>query len=48
LKPFTNLNLCHLIAAHALAIGAMLVTNNTKHFGRISTHAPLILENWLQ
>jgi tRNA(fMet)-specific endonuclease VapC len=32
-----------LIAAHAMAIGAPLVTNNTKHFSRI---AGLELENW--
>jgi tRNA(fMet)-specific endonuclease VapC len=36
-----------MIAAHALAIGAVLVTNNTKHFERISNHTPLVLENWL-
>lgn len=34
-----------MIAAHALALGATLVTNNMKHFGRIK--APLMLENWL-
>ena len=33
-----------MIASHALAIGAILVTNNTKHFNRID--APLIMENW--
>ncbi len=33
-----------MIASHALAINAILVTNNTKHFGRID--APLVLENW--
>jgi tRNA(fMet)-specific endonuclease VapC len=37
-----------MIAAHALATGAVLVTNNTKHFERISAHGPLVLENWLQ
>ncbi len=37
-----------MIAAHALATGAVLVTNNTKHFERISAHAPLVLENWLE
>jgi tRNA(fMet)-specific endonuclease VapC len=31
------------IAAHAVAIGAVLVTNYTKHFGRIA--APLVLMN---
>jgi tRNA(fMet)-specific endonuclease VapC len=35
-----------MIAAHALALGAVLVTNNTRHYGRID--APLILENWSQ
>jgi tRNA(fMet)-specific endonuclease VapC len=33
-----------MIAAHALSIGAILVTNNTRHFGRIA--APLALANW--
>ncbi len=33
-----------MIAAHALAIGAVLVTNNTRHFERIA--APLSLVNW--
>ncbi|MHB1700864.1 MAG: hypothetical protein ACYCSN_12195 [Acidobacteriaceae bacterium] len=33
-----------MMAAHALAIGAVLVTNNTQHDGRIT--APLVLENW--
>ena len=32
-----------LIAAHARALGAILVTNNTAHFGRISG---LKCENW--
>ncbi len=35
-----------MIAAHSLAVGAALVTNNTRHFERIT--APLILENWMQ
>ena len=35
-----------MIAAHALSLGAVLVTNNTRHYGRIN--APLILENWSQ
>lgn len=34
-----------MIAAHALALGATLVTNNMKHFERIK--APLMLANWL-
>lgn len=33
-----------MIAAHALAVGAVLVTNNTRHFARIA--APLMLANW--
>ncbi|WP_234730010.1 type II toxin-antitoxin system VapC family toxin [Acidocella facilis] len=37
-----------MIAAHALAIGAVLVTNNTRHFERISVSSPLVLENWFQ
>jgi tRNA(fMet)-specific endonuclease VapC len=33
-----------MIAAHAPAIGAVLVTNNTRHSQRIE--APLALGNW--
>jgi tRNA(fMet)-specific endonuclease VapC len=33
-----------MIAAHALSAGAVLVTNNSRHYERIA--APLILENW--
>jgi tRNA(fMet)-specific endonuclease VapC len=33
-----------MIAAHALSAGAVLVTNNMRHYQRIK--APLILENW--
>lgn len=33
-----------MIAAHALSAGAVLVTNNVRHYERID--APLILENW--
>jgi tRNA(fMet)-specific endonuclease VapC len=33
-----------MIAAHALVLGATLVTNNTRHYERIQ--APLLLENW--
>jgi tRNA(fMet)-specific endonuclease VapC len=33
-----------MIAAHALALGATLVTNNIRHYERIQ--APLLLENW--
>lgn len=35
-----------MIAAHALAAGATLVTNNQRHFQRLP--APLLLENWVQ
>jgi len=34
-----------MIAAHALAADSILVTNNGRHFERIT--APLILENWV-
>jgi tRNA(fMet)-specific endonuclease VapC len=34
-----------MIAAHALAVGAVIVTDNTKHFSRISG---LVIENWLR
>jgi len=34
-----------LIAAHALAADAVLVTNNTRHFEMIKL--PLMLENWM-
>ncbi|MBK7900333.1 MAG: type II toxin-antitoxin system VapC family toxin [Azonexus sp.] len=33
-----------MIAAHSLSAGAVLVTNNGRHYERIE--APLILENW--
>jgi tRNA(fMet)-specific endonuclease VapC len=33
-----------MIAAHTISIGAVLVTNNTRHFERIA--APLALANW--
>lgn len=33
-----------MIAAHALSAGAVLVTNNQRHYERIE--APLLLENW--
>lgn len=35
-----------MIAAHSLAVAAVLVTNNTRHFERID--APLILQNWAE
>lgn len=34
-----------MIAAHSLALGAILVTNNLRHYERIQ--APLMLENWV-
>lgn len=34
-----------LIAAHALTIGAILVTDNVREFARV---APLKVENWLE
>lgn len=41
-KPLGELDA--MIAAHALAADAILVTNNRKHFAR--TKAPLRLETW--
>lgn len=35
-----------MIAAHALSAGAVLVTNNMRHFERIAL--PLLLENWTE
>ncbi len=32
-----------MIAAHALAVGAVVVTDNTRHFSRV---AGLVIENW--
>jgi len=34
-----------MIAAHALAASAVLVTNNTRHFSRVTR---LVAENWLK
>lgn len=34
-----------MIAAHSLSAGAVLVTNNTRHFERIKL--PLTLKNWV-
>jgi tRNA(fMet)-specific endonuclease VapC len=34
-----------MIAGHALALGAVLVSNNTKHFSRVPD---LVVTNWLQ
>jgi tRNA(fMet)-specific endonuclease VapC len=33
-----------MIAAHAIAAGAILVTNNVRHFARIT--APLVMTSW--
>lgn len=42
-QPIGELDM--MIAAHALSAGAVLVTNKSRHYKRIS--APLILENWV-
>ena len=42
-KPLGPLDM--MIAAHSLSTGAVLVTNNVRHYERIN--APLILENWV-
>ena len=34
-----------MIAAHAMAIGAIVVTNNVKDFGRVKK---LEIENWMK
>ena len=41
-KPIGELDM--MIAAHSLAAGAVLVTNNTRHYSRIAQ--PLTIENW--
>lgn len=41
-KPIGEMDM--MIAAHALSAGAVLVTNNSRHYERIE--APLFLENW--
>ena len=41
-QPIGELDM--MIAAHSLSAGAVLVTNNHRHYERIE--APLILENW--
>ncbi|HXD05676.1 MAG TPA: type II toxin-antitoxin system VapC family toxin [Burkholderiaceae bacterium] len=38
-------DLDEMIAAHALALGAVLVTDNTRHFRRVRG---LALENWIR
>ena len=35
-----------MIAAHSIFLGAVLVTNNTRHYERIK--APLMLDNWIR
>lgn len=42
-QPIGELDM--MIAAHTLSAGAVLVSNNTRHYARIK--APLILANWL-
>lgn len=42
-QPIGELDM--MIAAHSLSVGAVLVTNNVRHFQRIK--APLFLENWI-
>lgn len=41
-KPIGEFDM--MIAAHSLAAGAVLVTNNTRQYERIAQ--PLVLENW--
>ena len=41
-KPIGELDM--MIAAHSLSAGAVLVTNNTRHYERIAQ--PLALANW--
>jgi tRNA(fMet)-specific endonuclease VapC len=41
-QPIGELDM--MIAAHALSAGAVLVTNNSRHYERI--RAPLVLANW--
>jgi tRNA(fMet)-specific endonuclease VapC len=41
-QPIGELDI--MIAAHSLSVGAVLVTNNIRHYERIE--APLRLENW--
>jgi tRNA(fMet)-specific endonuclease VapC len=42
-KPIGDFD--EMIAGHALALGAVLVTDNTRHFERV---AGLAVENWLR
>ena len=41
-QPIGELDM--MIAAHSLSAGTILVTNNTRHYERITQ--PLVLENW--
>ena len=41
-QPIGELDM--MIAAHSLSVGATLVTNNTRHYARIT--APLTVVNW--
>jgi tRNA(fMet)-specific endonuclease VapC len=41
-QPIGELDM--MIAAHSLSVGAVLVTNNTRHYARIV--APLTMVNW--
>jgi tRNA(fMet)-specific endonuclease VapC len=41
--PIDHLDL--MIASHAISLGAILVTNNTRHFGRLAPE--LAIENWV-
>ena len=43
-QPIGELDM--MIAAHALSLGAVLVTNNTRHYQRLSP--PLQIENWTE
>lgn len=43
-QPIGELDM--MIAAHALALDAVLVTNNTRHFARIA--APLVMADWTE
>lgn len=42
-RPIGELDM--MIASHSLSVGAVLVTNNMRHFQQIN--APLLLENWV-
>jgi tRNA(fMet)-specific endonuclease VapC len=43
-QPIGELDM--MIAAHSLAAGCVLVTNNLRHYKRI--HLPLTVENWVK